>query len=173
MMQGDSNLGRAIQVRRAELGIKRKDLAKLALLSYPYLSELENGSKVPSAKALAQLANALQLSPADLLSLAEAIRPPAPAGREVEPSSADRLSAVPERWARLPTAGASHPGPATSAASTDLPRGVADNAILDRIAERVAVTVRAELNAWARSELPVLVRDELSRLMKQAEGGDL
>jgi hypothetical protein len=59
----------------------------------------------------------------------------------------------------------------------DAPRGVtaepaasvADNALLDRISELVAVTVRAELNAWARNELPALVREELSRLVEQAE----
>src|SRR5271169_1854118 len=79
IMQSDSALGRAIQVRRAELGLKRKDLARLASLSYPYVSELENGSKAPSAKALAQLADALQLSPADLMALAEAMPPSAPA----------------------------------------------------------------------------------------------
>ncbi len=60
-MQNDGGLGRAIQVRRAELGLKRKDLARSAALSYPYLSELETGSKAPSARALGQLAEALRL----------------------------------------------------------------------------------------------------------------
>jgi transcriptional regulator with XRE-family HTH domain len=163
-MQGDSALGRAIQVRRAELGLKRKDLARLAALSYPYLSELENGSKAPSAKALGQLADALELSPADLLALAEAMGPSAPAAQDVRPFSTGTSSPVPERWKRL-------------AAVVDTPReatvrpaaSVADNALLDRIAELVAVTVRAELNAWARNELPALVREELSRLVEQAE----
>jgi transcriptional regulator with XRE-family HTH domain len=166
-MQGDSDLGRAIQVRRAELGLKRKDLARLASLSYPYLSELENGSKAPSAKALGQLADALQLSPADLLTLAEAMASAAPAVRDVRPDSADTLSPTAERWTRLAAvADASRAGPARPAAS------VADNAIMERIAELVAVTVRAELNAWARNELPALVREELSRLVEQAERED-
>jgi transcriptional regulator with XRE-family HTH domain len=162
-MQSESDLGRAIQVRRAELGLKRKDLARLASLSYPYLSELETGSKAPSAKALGQLADALQLSPADLLAMAEAMGPSAPDARDVYPFSTDTSSPLPDRWKRL-------------AAVRDAPRGatvrppgsVADNALLDRIAELVAVTVRAELNAWARNELPALVREELSRLMEQA-----
>src|SRR5262249_60960151 len=94
-MQVDSGLGRAIQVRRAELGLKRKDLARLASLSYPYLSELENGSKAPSAKALGQLADALQLSPADLLPFAEAMQFPTPAARDVRPGSAAALSPGP------------------------------------------------------------------------------
>ena len=109
-MQSDSGLGRAIQVRRAELGLKRKDLARLASLSYPYLSELENGSKAPSAKALAQLAGALQLSPADLLAFAEAMAA-APGARDVGPYSADTSSPVPERWKRLATEWTYRAGP--------------------------------------------------------------
>jgi Co/Zn/Cd efflux system component len=54
-------LGRAITVRRADLGLKRKDLAKESSLSYPYISELENGGKEPSAKALRQIADALDM----------------------------------------------------------------------------------------------------------------
>jgi transcriptional regulator with XRE-family HTH domain len=163
-MQTDDALGRAIQVRRAELGLKRKDLARLALLSYPYLSELENGSKAPSAKALGQLADALQLSPADLLALAETMGPPAPAARDMRPSSTDTSSPVSDRWNRLATV----VGAPRGATLRPAPSG-ADNALLDRIAELVVVTVRAELNAWARNELPALVREELSRLMEQAE----
>lgn len=166
-MQSDSALGRAIQVRRAELGLKRKDLARLASLSYPYLSELENGSKAPSAKALGQLADALQLSPADLLALAEAVGPPAPAARDMRPFTTDASSPVPGRWERLaPVADAPRRATARPAAS------VADNALLDRIAELVAVTVRAELNAWARNELPAVVREELSRLVEQTGRGE-
>jgi transcriptional regulator with XRE-family HTH domain len=163
-MQTDSALGRAIQVRRAELGLKRKDLARLASLSYPYLSELENGSKAPSAKALGQLADALQLSPADLLALAEAIEPAAPAARDIRLFSTDTSSSGPDRWKRLAAVADASRGPSVRAAAP-----VADNALLDRIAELVAVTVRAELNAWARTELPALVREELSRLVEQAE----
>jgi transcriptional regulator with XRE-family HTH domain len=167
-MQSDGALGRAIQVRRAELGLKRKDLARHASLSYPYLSELENGSKAPSAKALAQLADALHLSPADLLALAEAMAPPAPSARDVRPSSTDTSSPVPDRWKRLTAV-----VDASRGASARPAVSVADNAILDRIAELVAVTVRAELNAWARNELTAVVREELSRLVEQAERGDL
>jgi transcriptional regulator with XRE-family HTH domain len=166
-MQGDNDLGRAIQVRRAELGLKRKDLARHASLSYPYLSELENGLKAPSARALAQLAHALELSPAELLARAETMAPPAPAARDMPSSSMDTSSPVPELWKRLSTAvDASREASARPAVS------VADNALLDRIAGLVAVTVRAELNAWARNELPALVREELSRLVEQAERDD-
>jgi transcriptional regulator with XRE-family HTH domain len=163
-MQSDSSLGRAIQVRRAELGLKRKDLAQLAFLSYPYLSELENGSKAPSAKALSQLATALQLSPADLMARAEALGPSAPAARDMRPFAKETLSPVAERWKHLGTvADVTERTPARSAAS------VTDSTALDRITELVAVTVRAELNAWARTELPALVREELFRLVAQGD----
>ncbi|HLM05338.1 MAG TPA: helix-turn-helix transcriptional regulator [Blastococcus sp.] len=152
-MPTDGGLGRAIQVRRAELGLKRKDLARSAALSYPYLSELENGSKAPSAKALAQLAVALQLSPADLLARAEAIAPGVPEGEMRFASAADAYRAGPGRHAQ--------------AEVMDLP---ADSAILERIADLVATTVRAELNAWARNNLPSLAREELSRLLAPTEG---
>src|SRR5436190_23617222 len=64
-------LGRAVQIRRAELGLKRPELAKRAELSYPYVSEIENGMKTPSTKALAQLAQALELSTLELMARAE------------------------------------------------------------------------------------------------------
>ena len=44
------NLGRAIRVRRETLDLKRRDLALRAGLSYPYVSEIENGNKEPSAR---------------------------------------------------------------------------------------------------------------------------
>src|SRR3954468_21308524 len=69
--QHSSGLGRAIAVRRAELGLKRKDLAARSSLSYPYVSELENGTKEPSAPALRQLAEALELSATQLLERSE------------------------------------------------------------------------------------------------------
>ena len=64
-------LGRAIELRRVQMGLKRKDLAARSQLSYPYVSELEKGAKEPSAKALRQLADALQLGVADLMALGE------------------------------------------------------------------------------------------------------
>ncbi len=36
-------------MRRTEMGMKRTKLAERAALSYPYLSEIENGRKQPSA----------------------------------------------------------------------------------------------------------------------------
>ena len=39
----DVGLGKAIELRRIELGLKRRELAERARLSYPYISEIENG----------------------------------------------------------------------------------------------------------------------------------
>lgn len=66
-------LGRAIKVRRAELDLSRRDLAEAAGLSYSYLAEIENGAKQPSSKALASIAGALGLSPAELMASAESL----------------------------------------------------------------------------------------------------
>ena len=66
-------LGRVIAMRRAELGLKRNDLRDRSQLSYPYLAELEKGTKRPSQTALAAIAAALELRPSELLERAEAL----------------------------------------------------------------------------------------------------
>ena len=64
-------LGKAITMRRTEMGMKRTKLAERAALSYPYLSEIENGRKQPSAEKLRSLATALKMNVVDLMGLAE------------------------------------------------------------------------------------------------------
>src|SRR4051794_33461478 len=66
-------LGRVIAMRRAELGLKRNDLRDRSRLSYPYVAELENGTKRPSQAALTAIAEALELRPSELLERAEAM----------------------------------------------------------------------------------------------------
>ena len=58
--------GRAIVIRRAVLGLTRKQLAARAQLSYPYVSEIEVGSKEPSMKAFRHIADALEMSVVEL-----------------------------------------------------------------------------------------------------------
>jgi transcriptional regulator with XRE-family HTH domain len=65
-------LGQTIKVLRTDLSIGRRRLATQAGISYSYLSAIENGSKVPSAKILHILANRLGLQPHELYSAAEA-----------------------------------------------------------------------------------------------------
>lgn len=54
-----AHFGYAVVLRRTMLGLKRRQLADLADLSYPYISEIEKGTKEPSAKSLRGLATAL------------------------------------------------------------------------------------------------------------------
>jgi transcriptional regulator with XRE-family HTH domain len=71
-------LGRAIKIRRIALGMERRDLAGAAELSYPYLSEIENGVKSGSPRALRRVASALGLELHELLGQAaelERLRP--------------------------------------------------------------------------------------------------
>lgn len=63
---GDERFGRALQSRRKELGLTRRDLVAASGLSYPYISQLETGYRLPSQKSLHRLAHALEMAPADL-----------------------------------------------------------------------------------------------------------
>ena len=63
---GAEAFGRRIKARREELGLSRRDLVDASGLSYPYVSQLETGYRLPSHKALAALAEALELSPSEL-----------------------------------------------------------------------------------------------------------
>jgi transcriptional regulator with XRE-family HTH domain len=102
-------LGRAIASRRAALGMRRKDLAAAAGLSYPYIAELENGAKSPSARALTALSEALDLSASGLLAQADAL--PSPGGSQsvatqaatadVSPHAAQELSSTDELVSRI------------------------------------------------------------------------
>jgi transcriptional regulator with XRE-family HTH domain len=64
-------LGRAIKVTRTEQGLERKELARLAGLSYPYVSEIEKGKKRASTEALRPIAQALGLRQSELIERAE------------------------------------------------------------------------------------------------------
>ena len=65
-------LGHTIKVLRTDLGFGRRRLASLAGISYSYLSAIENGAKVPSAKILHVIAERLELQPHELYAAAEA-----------------------------------------------------------------------------------------------------
>lgn len=64
-------LGRAIKVERTARGMDRRALAERSGISYPYLSEIENGSKRPSSQAVFAIAEALGIGPSELMALAE------------------------------------------------------------------------------------------------------
>lgn len=68
---GPERLGRAIMVRRAVLRLDRKDLAAKAGLSYPYVHQIETGTRTPSVSALRRMATVLDMTDSDLLTLAD------------------------------------------------------------------------------------------------------
>lgn len=57
-----SDLGEYIRNQRANAQISLRQLAKLAGVSNPYLSQVERGLRKPSAEILAQIAKALRIS---------------------------------------------------------------------------------------------------------------
>ncbi len=66
-------LGKAIVIRRTELGLTRNDLRDRSGLSYPYVAELEKGSKRMSASSLQAVSDALEVRPAELLAMADSL----------------------------------------------------------------------------------------------------
>jgi transcriptional regulator with XRE-family HTH domain len=66
-------LGRAVACTRLEQGMKRKQLAVAAAVSYPFLAEIENGKKWPSFPTLDALAEALGCDSVYLLTRAKQI----------------------------------------------------------------------------------------------------
>lgn len=97
-------LGKAITIRRVELGLSRNDLRDRSGLSYPYVAELERGLKSPSSKALESIATALEMRPHELLARAEqlldepatpSMAPPLPQSRSVTRPPAPAAGAAP------------------------------------------------------------------------------
>lgn len=161
----EDGLGKAVELRRRELGLKRRELAERAHLSYPYISEIENGVKEPSAKALRQIAEALEMKVAELATLTERLEdapsdapsillqaaPPLAALAASEPPTAflthsdsiDAVHARPQPVARRP---------ATSAPTIDEP---------------LREAVRHEVERWLRDEMPDVVAREVERQLAQ------
>lgn len=63
---GAEEFGRRLKARRHELGMSRRDVVEASGLSYPYVSQLESGYRLPSHKSVAMLASALELQPSEL-----------------------------------------------------------------------------------------------------------
>ncbi len=56
-----------IKVRRVEMGLKQKELAKIAGVSIPYMARLENSrAKNPSMDVMKRVADALETTPQKL-----------------------------------------------------------------------------------------------------------
>ena len=73
---GDLELGLKIAQRREELGMSRKELAAASELSYAYISQIETGYRLPSAKHHVILARVLGMSLDELFGAEDAPRIP-------------------------------------------------------------------------------------------------
>ena len=58
----DRKVGRRVRAKRLELGLSQRELASPGV-SYAYISRIEAGARVPSAKALILLARKLDVTP--------------------------------------------------------------------------------------------------------------
>ena len=157
----DTPLGRIVELRRTALGLKRKDLAERARLSYPYISEIENGVKEPSAKALRQIADALELTVAELAALSERVAD-SPTAPSVVEDVARPLESLAMLTAPLATTTVSNV-PAVSFSRA--PRGTRvrrdDSPIDPEVRALVKRLVQQEVEAWLEANLPGLIRAEL------------
>ena len=174
-------LGKAITMRRTELGMKRTKLAEIAALSYPYLSEIENGRKQPSAEKLRSLAAALEMDVVDLMGLAEVYEDDQAGVGAASVVSMSRTarskplgSAEAQRMAdiaitqdldrRGPALGdqrlAEHGEALSRHYDPAVPSGMA--AISE---EAIRQVVRSELERWAVDVLPILIRQEIRRFL--------
>jgi transcriptional regulator with XRE-family HTH domain len=146
-------LGRAIAVRRTELALKRRELADRAELSYPYISEIENSLKEPSAAAFRRIAEALESEPALLLAQATHYADEPPATHAAHWQSVTAPTPEPslnQHWASPGSRRGLRP---TNWAPTP-----------DELEELVRTLVRRELDVWATYRLPELIREELRRI---------
>jgi transcriptional regulator with XRE-family HTH domain len=96
-------LGRAIKVLRTERGLNRREVAEDSEVSYPYLSEIENGRKKPSSRALLAISEALGVRPHEVLETAERI-----AGGSWSGSSSQSDNPVTDHDGRAPSAVSEH-----------------------------------------------------------------
>ena len=101
-------IGNVFRRLRRERGITLRELAELAQVSVPYLSEIERGRKEPSSEILAAICRALDLELSDLLAevqfdLATAVRSTLPirlqtAAIRVEESAPQRITSSPRAY---------------------------------------------------------------------------
>lgn len=176
-------LGRAIAAARTLKGMKRADLARAAGISYPYLSEIENGGKSGSTKAITKIANALGMTTAELFAVAETQE----AGGDVSDvlgTSANQRPSAPRPDAGYLRVETSPTSLAEAVAFATGPGGHgrgrlggtydATRDFEDQMVRRVMAQVRAEILQWLEVELEPAVRSQvraaISSLSEQERG---
>ncbi|MBQ0726675.1 MAG: helix-turn-helix transcriptional regulator [Thalassolituus oleivorans] len=65
--------GKAIKIRRIELGISQESLANNAGIARSFLSSIERGSKNASLQSIWKISMAMKCKPSDLFKVAERI----------------------------------------------------------------------------------------------------
>ena len=163
-------LGKAIRLHRVERDLSRGELADAAGLSYTYISEIENGTKQASSKALRRVAEALGLEAHELLASAalwESDRPPAATAMAAPPPPpAARRAGGSEQWFHADSLSARPSEPAATAGS---PAGSPE---LPEILARIAAALEGVPDQRAELALMLslderrtrrIVREELDR----------
>jgi transcriptional regulator with XRE-family HTH domain len=139
--------GRALASARSERGLKRMQLKDRSGLSYPYISEIENGGKYPSQRAIQSLAEALEMTPSELVARAEQIELDDAGGRDNSGRAATNSDAPP------PTSWLS----SSNAMRHD------DDALVGRLTDQVMRAIERPLRDWLAREIQMTVREELLR----------
>lgn len=164
-------LGRAIKTARTERGLERKELAAATGLSYAYLSDIESGRRRPSSKAIFAIAQALDMSPSQLMRWTEELTYRIAseewlAEAEAAPATPDLLGVALRTQASGPMPpAASSPSRRSWFAGS---RPDADEVPSERAVQRM--NVRASLRM---SEPSASVRAELERILDTLSPADL
>jgi transcriptional regulator with XRE-family HTH domain len=153
LVAGDSAaefFGRALAAARSERGLKRMQLKEKSGLSYPYISEIENGGKYPSQRAIQNLADALEMSPSELLARAEQLEAAESGGRSITES----VSPEPA-W----SVSESLPAPRLG---WDSGRSE-DDELVRRLTDQVIRAIEVPLRELVSREVQMTIREELLR----------
>lgn len=150
--------GRALAAARSERGLKRMQLKELSGLSYPYISEIENGGKYPSQKAIQALADALGMSPSELVGRAERIE-----SGEVDARAGDDSYFASEPWSAPPTMGPMSASSMMPKAAMQQSTSEADRILIDQLSAQVLRAIQQPLRELLAREVQMTVREELLR----------
>ena len=77
-MRSQLDFGRAIETLRASKNLTREEVARLAGISYSYLSEIERGLKRPSSDIVSRIARAFGMKGSAFLQYVEELSAPLP-----------------------------------------------------------------------------------------------
>jgi transcriptional regulator with XRE-family HTH domain len=150
--------GRALAAARSERGLKRMRLKELSGLSYPYISEIENGGKYPSQRAIQALADALGMSPSELVGRAERIE-----ADEVDARAGDDSYLGGDPWSAPPATGPTSAPSMMPRPAMRPPTSEADQLLIEQLSARVLRSIEKPLRELLAREVQMTVREELLR----------